>query len=898
MGAGVHTKDIDEALLWLGVNISLGLTSEQVDERLAEHGPNEISDRSHKSFIVKILDQFKDLLVIVFIAAIIISVILSDGEGFERFSEAIIIFCILLLKMIIDASQENRADRALRKLKSAASPKVKVKRDGEILTIDSYDLVIGDVILLETGDLIPADIRLIETVNMRVDEFSITSASSPTKKQANVILEEETSLDERRNIAYAGSVITYGRGAGVVFAVADNTEAGKSKKFRNKQDDVRVSQQDNLKSSSKSFGILCVCACALVFLVSFLYNIIGFGDSRNLVSMILISVSLAVAAFPRGMGITATTILSVGAQKMMRSNVLVKKLKAIEALGNTTVVCADKTGTFTQNIMTVALVADFENTFEVTGAGYRAKGVVVSDGIVSRNIALMAEIAVLCNDAIFDKRSEKIIGDPTEGAMLVLGAKLGQEKAVLNAINPRIHEIPFDSTRKMMSTYNMYSGKVTMNTKGAPETIINRSSGIYLDGEIVPMSDSIKQRLLAKNEEFASKGLRVLAFAYKEYDSPNAIDNVEDNLIYVGLMCLTDPLREGVADSIEKCRAAGVNIKMVTGDQKLTAMAVALSLGLIKDDDEVFDCCELSGMSNETLAERVQTSNVFFGASPENRVRIVAALKEGKNTVELIGGGLSDSPALKAADVGISKRLMGTDVAEEVADIVLIDDSFFSFTNAAMQARKIYSNIRKTVGYTLSCNFGLILLVLIATLFGLPLPLAAAQILFISLLTNSLPAFALSAEKIESGVLRRKPGVSTVGIINKSTRSSVIARALFISLGALVAYLYGFFIATAPNDNQHAVAMSMCFFTLVLSGIFIAFPSKSEDFIGTGKSVFGNKLLNISLLLLLIILLTVLYVPILSSMFSLIPLGVGELILCFVIVLITVGGFVVSKRSA
>ncbi|MCL2220866.1 MAG: cation-translocating P-type ATPase [Oscillospiraceae bacterium] len=898
MSANFYTMDIDQALSELNTDVVIGLTSEQASERAKDYGLNRLLRSSRKPSVINIIRQFKDVLVIVLIVAVVVSVIFGYGEGFGRFSEAIIIFAILMVYMAIGVSRKSNADNALREINELASPKVKVKRDGQIMKIDTPDVVPGDIVMLDCGDCIPADLRLIETVNMRVDESSVIGEYTVVRKQANAIIPEGASLSDRKNLAYMGSTVIYGRGAGVVFATGIDSEAARGGAVAETENDENTPLRDKLDNMGKSLGILCIAACAAVFLIGLLYNFLGFGNYREIDNMFLVSASLAVAAVPSGLAIAATVILAPSAKRMVRSKVLVKKLRAVEALGSTTIICSNKTGTLTQNMMTVVQVADFENLYEVTGVGYKAKGLVVSDGIMSRNIALIAEIAVLCNDATFDKRNSQVRGDPTEGALLVFGAKLGLEKMALNAANQRIHEIPFDAARKMMSTYNMQAGKVIMNTKGAPEAIINRSSGVYLDGEIVPMSESIKRRLLARNEEFASKSMRVLACAYKEYSSPEAIDNVEDDLIYVGMMCLIDPLREEAKESIEKCQAAGINVKMITGDHKLTAAAAARQLGIIGSGGEVLDGSEIDALSDDALTERVEYVNVFARVSPEHRVRIITAIKRRKNVVAMTGEGVHDVPSMKMSDVGIAMGLTGTDTAKEAAEMILTDDSFESIAFAIEQGRTIYDNIRKVIGYILGCNLSLILINLVLVILGFPSPLSATQILFIGLLAVTFPAISLGALKKEPGVMNRKPRDPQEPMFSKHTFSSVISRAMFLFGGAIAAYLYGVVVADNSDSGQQTLAMSMCFFTLVIGVVLIAYPSKSEGSTPSGRVLFNSRLLNVSLLFLIAILAVILYVPFISIMFSVTALSIGEVILCLVIAFITTAGYELSKRSS
>jgi len=510
----------------------------------------------------------------------------------------------------------------------------------------------------------------------------------------------------------------------------------------------------------------------------------------------------------------------------------------------------------------------------------------------------MSEIGVLCNDAVYDKKKASIIGDPTEGAMLVFGAKLGQEKEQMNEIHKRIQEIPFDSDRKMMSTYNVHGNQVIMNTKGAPDAIINRSSSVYLDGEIVPMSETIKQRLIMQNEQFAAQALRVLAFAYKRYDSPDAIDNVEDDLVYVGMMCIIDPPREEVRESVYKCHTAGINVKMITGDHKISAAAIAQTLGIIDENDEVLDGIALSNMTDEQLIEKVKTVNVFARVSPEHKVRIVTAIKTSNNIVAMTGDGVNDAPSLKKADIGIAMGITGTDVTKEAADMILTDDNFVSIVSAVEQGRTIYGNIRKVTGYLLGCNVGEILIVLLAIVFGLPVPLVATQLLFVNLLTDALPAFALGMEAKEPGVMNRKPRNPKEAIINRRMLNSVVVRAIFICAGSFGAFLYGLYGAVAPDGvTQHTLAMSMCFFTLVASELLVVYPSKSDTFEGLSLSLFGNKFLNLSTLLAFVVVGAIMLVPILSDLFSVVSLSATQLMVCFVLVLISIAGFEISKFS-
>jgi Ca2+-transporting ATPase len=863
-----------------------GLSGTEASQRLVQFGPNRLHTAKKKPLALRILEQFKDFLVIILIAAAIVSAVAGDG-----LKDAIIIVAILAVNMVIGITQENKADNALNELKNMASPKAKVRRDGAIDRIDSDNVVVGDIVILDAGDYVPADVRIVESMNLKIDESALTGESVPVEKDASVILEGNVSLGDRINLASMGTVVTYGRGVGLVYATGMQTEMGKIATILRDTDEGNTPLQDKLNSLAKTLGIVCIITCALVFLIGFLYNFLGIGNHRDLIEMMMISVSLAVAAVPEGIAIVATVILAIGVQKMVKSHAIIKKLRAVETLGSTTVICSDKTGTLTQNKMTVVKAFDHQFLYEVTGSGYDPKGEVLRDGPVSKNIRLMSEIGVLCNDSVYDKANSKIIGDPTEAAMLVFGAKLDSDKGELDGQFKRVQEIPFDSDRKLMSTYNLRDGKVTMNTKGAPDGIINRSSKIYADGEIIPMTEEKRSLLLAQNEEFAKQALRVLGFAYKEYENEDTIDNVEEDLIYVGMMCMIDPPREEVRGSVEQCHNAGINVKMITGDHKITASAIALSLGIMNEGDEALDGHELNNLTDDELREKVKTVNVFARVSPEHKVRIVTAVKENNNIVAMTGDGVNDAPSLKKADIGIAMGITGTDVSKEAADMILTDDNFVSIVSAVEQGRTIYGNIRKVTGYLLANNIGEILIILLAIIFGLPVPLVATQLLFVNLLTDAFPAFALGMEGKEKGAMLRPPRDPQEPMINKVMGISVGFRAVFIAAASLASFLIGRFLV-----GDYLVAISMCFFTLVSSELLVAYPSKKDTFLGISKSLFDNRFLNISTLAAMAILFAVMYIPILNDLFTTVPLTLAQLAIASGLVLVPLFGFEISKK--
>ena len=886
MNTEYYSKSIKQSLGELKTDIDSGLSAAEAGRRLKQSGPNRLRSAKKKSLLMRILAQFKDFLVIILIAAAIVSVIAGDG-----LKDAVLIIGILLVNVIISITQENRADNALAELKNMSSPKAKVRRDGQIVKIDSDQVVTGDIVILDAGDYIPADIRIAESMNLKIDEAALTGESMAVTKNAAAVLEQGASLGDRVNLASMGTVVTYGRGIGVVYATGMNTEMGKIAAILNETDEGNTPLQDKLNAMAKTLGIVCITTCALIFGIGFLYNYLGIGDYREILEMFMVAVSLAVAAVPEGVAIVATVILAIGVQKMVKSNVIVKRLRAVETLGSTTVICSDKTGTLTQNKMTVVKIFDTENVFEVSGTGYGAFGEVISGSQpVSENIHLMSEIAILCNDAIYDKQNAKIIGDPTEGAMLVLGAKMNLDKDELVSRYKRVQEIPFDSDRKLMSTFNLKDGKVIMNTKGAPDAVIKRSSHVFADGKTVPMTDEIRKRLILQNEKFASLALRVLGFAYKEYENESAIDNSEESLTYVGMMCMIDPPREEVKDSVAACHGAGINVKMITGDHKTTAAAIAVTLGIMQEGDEALDGSDIDGLSDEALAKKLKTVNVFARVSPEHKVRLVTAVKASGNIAAMTGDGVNDAPSLKKADIGIAMGITGTDVSKEAADMILTDDNFVSIVGAVEQGRTIYGNIRKVTGYLLSCNIGEILIIFVAILLGLPVPLVATQLLFVNLLTDAFPAFALGMEGKEAGVMKKRPRDPKEPIINKNMRSSVGLRAVFLCAVSLGVFLFGL------TMYDYAVAISMCFFTLVAAELLMSYSSKTEAFTGFGRSLLANKFLNISMGFSFAVLVAVIYVPFLSGLFTTVPLNILQLGLCLGLVLAAVISCELSKR--
>jgi Ca2+-transporting ATPase len=797
------TKGISQTLQELNPNVDCGLTASQSVSKLRQFGENRLAAAGKKSLLTRIAAQFKDFLVIILIIAAVISVFFGDG-----LKDAIIIIAILIVNMVIGITQENKADNALKELKNMSSPKAKVRRDGQVIQIDSSQTVPGDIVLLEAGDYIPADVRLIRTVNLKVDESALTGESVPVDKNAEVVLSSDIGLGDRINCACMGTVVTYGRGTGIVYATGMSTEMGKIASLLNQTDETVTPLQDKLNAMAKSLGIICIVTCAIVFGIGFLYDFLDIGEQRGVVDLFMVSISLAVAAVPEGVAIVATVILAIGVQKMVKSNVIVKKLRAVETLGSTTVICSDKTGTLTQNKMTVT-------EFWSPGDGL---------GVDKRAEALLC--AALCNNAV-RQADGTYLGEPTEKAIAEY-ANIDTSKYV------RTDEIPFDSATKFM--------QVTVDgadyLKGSVEAVMQRCG-------------SDDKQILHTAESMAGKALRVLAFA---------VDGK-----FVGLMGIIDPPREEVKNAIERCHTAGINVKMLTGDHKVTALAIARELGIAPAD-------------------------VYARVSPEDKVNIVTRLKQDGHIVAMTGDGVNDAPSLKKADIGIAMGITGTDVSKEAADMILTDDNFVSIVKAVEQGRTIYGNIRKVTGYLLGCNIGEILIILLAVIFGLPVPLVATQLLFVNLLTDAFPAFALGLEGRESGVMKKPPRNPKEPIINRSMRKTVALRAAFLTVGALGAFLYGLFVS-----DSYAIAVTMCFFVLVAGELLAAFPARCENAVLFKRGLFANTFLNISVALSLGILSATIYVPFLNELFTTVPLTFPQLTVSMGFVMIPVLGSELTK---
>lgn len=855
----------------LSTHVENGLSSQEANNKLSEYGKNALEEEKGRSYFAKLMDQFKDPMIIILLAASIVSAIVGQIE------DSIIIVAIIVIMALLSLYQEGKAEESIKALQKMASPHAKVKRDGKIVEIASEDLVPGDIVILETGNIVPADLRLFESANLKIDESSLTGESVPVEKDANLNYDGVVEIGDRENMAFSSTIVSYGHGEGIVIATGKYTEIGKIATSIQSLEDEQTPLQKRLAGLSKTLGLVTVGICALVFLVGVLYK-------KPLLDMFMTSVSLAVAAIPEGLPAIVTIVLSLGMNKMAKKNAIVKRLLAVETLGTTTVICSDKTGTLTQNEMTA--VKSFVDGVEmdITGTGYGPIGNFLKDtkeiSIEDvQSLDLFAHIASLTNDAslVKDNDTYNMIGDPTEGALLTMAEKLSINKEEANKTYPRIAEIPFDSDRKMMTTFhNNFMGYNTVSfTKGAPDIILDKCNRILLNGEVIELNDELRKEVFDKNIEFARQALRVLAFAYKSYDEmPKDIstENIENNMIFVGLVGMIDPSRPEAKLAIKECKDAGIIPVMITGDYLETAFAIGKDLGIVEREDQVIMGKELNNLSPEEIREVVKHKRVFARVSPQNKVQIVTAFKENGEIVAMTGDGVNDAPAIKKADIGISMGITGTDVAKNTSDVILTDDNFATIVHSVEEGRIIYANIKKFISFLLSCNIGEILIVLIAILLNLEEPFVPIQLLWLNLVTDSFPALALGVEKGEEDIMDQPPRDPDEPILDKHSAILIGLQSVAITIATLGAYFYGLKHYGADINGARTVA----FATLILSELLRSYSVRSTKHTVFHIGIFSNKKLVIGTAISTILMLIVIYIPGLNDLFYTVPLGLKE----------------------
>lgn len=873
-----YSKSPDQVAEELSVNLSEGLSQGKASELINKYGYNELKEKEKETLLKKIINQLKDFLIIILIAASVVSA--AVGE----LADAIVIIAIVVVNAILGVVQEGKAEKALEALQKMSAPNAKVLRNGKIEIIPAKMLVPGDIILMEAGDILPADIRIIESANLKVEESSLTGESVPVDKDATKIFDRAVGIGDRVNMAYMSTVVSYGRGKGIVVETGSKTEIGKiADKIQGFEDESTPLQQ-KLDQLGKWLGIVCLGICALVFVV-------GLLRGGTVLEMFMTSVSLAVAAIPEGLAAVVTIVLALGMKRMVERNAIVRKLLAVETLGCVDVICSDKTGTLTQNAMTVVKAFAGDKVIDITGVGYDPTGEFKnSDGDKvdineSKDFNLLLSIGVLCNDASLNKKEDNqwgIYGDPTEGALIVAGAKTGYEREDFNKKYKRVEEIPFDSERKMMTTFHSsFREGIVSFTKGAPDIILDRCTSYYKDGEVLPLTDAVRKEIERANSSFASSALRVLAFAYRQYEKlPEKIssDSIESGMIFVGLMGMIDPARLEVKDAIAVCKQAGIKPVMITGDYKDTAVAIAKDLKLMNEGDGVLTGHELDSMSDEDLVKAVEKTSVYARVSPEHKVKIVDALRKNGHIASMTGDGVNDAMALKRADIGVAMGITGTDVAKGTADIVLTDDNFASIVSAVEEGRIIYSNIRKFVFFLLSCNVGEILIVFISMLLGLPIPLIPIQLLWLNLVTDSFPALALGVEKGDPDIMNEAPRNAKEPILNKSMITGIIIQSIALVVAVLGVYLIALnrYPDYATNEEHLAFARTYAFITLICAELIRSHSSRSENFTVFKIGVFTNKLMVWATVLSLALSIVVIYIPFLRPIFHTVVLGVND----------------------
>ena len=893
----LSTGDLENQLT---THLEKGLTPEEAQERLKKFGPNELQEKPRPGFLQLLLAQFNNFLVMILIVAAVVSLLLGE------YVDAIAIIVIVILNAVVGVVQESKAEAALAALKKMAAPSAQVIRGGHQVTIPSRELVVGDVVVIEAGNYIPADMRLIESVNLKVEEASLTGESVPVDKNASVVLDKEIPLGDRKNSAFMSTLVTYGRGKGLVTSTGMHTQLGLIAEMLQSYEEEETPLQQKLDQLGKTLGIVCLTVCGIIFVYGILRDthpgmilkegIMAYlsAEKRDIVHLFMTAVSLAIAAIPEGLPAVVTICLALGMQRMIRRHALIRKLPAVETLGCASVICSDKTGTLTQNQMTVVQAWAGGKRFKIGGEGYSPSGQFTIDGQVfdpvkDPNASLLLHAGLLCNDAKLEESGEekggktwRIVGDPTEGALVVAAAKAGLWRTGTEQVLKRVQEIPFDSERKRMTTIHQMQtagGNFCFDcpatvafVKGAPDMILDICDQIIENGKPVAITEEKKKEVLAINQDLARQALRVLGMAYRPMKGVPAectCEIVEKNLTFVGLMGMIDPARPEVKEAVKIAQGAGLKSVMVTGDYKDTAEAIAKEIGLLTPGGKVLTGAELDKMSEQDLAGVVDKVNVCCRVSPQHKTKIVDAFKAKGYVVAMTGDGVNDAPALKRANIGVAMGITGTDVTKETADMVLTDDNYASIVSAIEEGRIIYSNIRKFVFFLVACNVGEILIIFLSMLAGLPIPLSPIQLLLLNLVTDGAPALALGLEKGEPDIMRRPPRPTAEPVINRDMRLSII----IIAIADTVAVLLSFTWALSRFPGNLVAAQTVAFATLVCSELLRAYTSRSETYSIFSIGIFSNRWMVLATGGSFLLLLILIYVPFLQPFVDTVPLS-------------------------
>jgi len=917
-----HSQSVEKVIEALNTHPDRGLSAAEAQTRLVQYGPNQLQERPRPTFWHMLLGQFNNFLILILISASLVSLFLGE------YVDAGAIMAIVVLNAILGVVQESKAEEALAALKKLAAPEARVFRDGHLITVPAQELVPGDVVILEAGNYVPADLRLIESANLKIDEASLTGESVPVQKRADAVLDRDIPLGDRRTMGYMSTLVTYGRGRGVVGATGMDTEIGLIAEMIQAYEEEPTPLQVKLDQLGKWLGVACLAICALILVIGLVRDtqtgaIFADGLSaywqayrHKIVELFMTAVSLAIAAVPEGLAAVVTIVLAIGMQRMISRHALIRKLPAVETLGSASAICSDKTGTLTQNEMMVVQMYVDQTLLSISGEGYKPEGEVQEDGRRAElrdypSARPLLQAALLCNDAQLEREPTndgpstenwRMVGDPTEGALVVAAAKADLWKDRVEEVYPRLAEVPFDSERKRMSTIHPVPeeageealqpwveglGPYIAYVKGAPDIILGLCSRVLEDGREFPLDESQRQRILEINAALSSNALRVLGVAYRSLNEvPENLtpEAVERDLVFMGLVGMIDPARPEVKEAIAIARKAGIKTAMVTGDYKNTAVAIAHELDLIIHEHEgrVLTGTELDKMDEAALAEIAEEVDVYARVSPQHKVKIVEALKRSGHVVAMTGDGVNDAPALKRANIGVAMGITGTDVSKETADMVLTDDNYASIVSAVEEGRIIYSNIRKFVYYLLSCNMGEIMIIFLAMLAGLPLPLTAIQLLVLNLITDGAPALALGLERGEPDIMDRPPRPVEEPVVNQQMVWGIVVQTIAITAATMIAFVIG--LGRFP-DNL-AAAQTMAFATLSISELFRAYTSRSERYPLFSIGVLSNKYMQWAVLASLVILLSIIYVPFLDPIFDTVSLGLSEWLVMLPLMLI------------